>query len=46
MPSHKIILSKLGVDELLDLIHNEDTPAHIRAKAIRFLEKSMPVGDK
>jgi hypothetical protein len=35
----KIILSKLGVDELLELIHNEDTPAHIRERAIRFLKK-------
>jgi hypothetical protein len=36
-----IVFSKLDVDELFELIHDEDTPAALRAKAIRFLNKTM-----
>jgi len=36
-----IVFSKLDVDELFELIHDEDTPAPLRAKAIRFLNKTM-----
>jgi hypothetical protein len=40
VPVKKIVFSKLGVDELLDLIHNEDTDPSIREKAIRYLNKA------
>jgi hypothetical protein len=45
MPSRPIVFSELDVDELLELIHSEETPPKLRAKALRYLKKNSPTAE-